>query len=136
MPKINRLDIYGPKDPVEGDDYVIGTRASDGVTKNFRMRDILDYILLELGLPRTGIKTIVATITETGDTIQSDFLIGATAIKAILSSNQAYTAEENNFPDFPDFELNSETGTITGFPVSAGQEVTIIFDTLPQEDEA
>lgn len=50
MSKINRKDIYPLQDPVKPEDYWIGSRGSDGKTKNFQASDVGQAISDQLGL--------------------------------------------------------------------------------------
>lgn len=132
MAKIDKDDIYLQNTSVSLDDYLPGTRASDKKTMSFKVRAIVDAVLVEIGLPQTGTKLVSFIIGESL-AIQSDFLIGATSIKSIITNSNVTTAPLTD--SFPYFEFDSETGTITGFPVVEAQELIIIYFTLPQDEE-
>lgn len=124
MPKVNDTEIFPFESPININDYVFGTRDSDKKNRNFLVSDLLALVVAMLNL---DVLTLV--ITASSDEIQSDSLIGATQIISITGENQVYT----DFSAFTEFELNSETGTVTGFPFTTGAKYIIAYTTQEED---
>ncbi len=115
--KIKDYDII---DQISMFDKVIGTRTSDGDTFNFEMAGIVAIVLALI--TGGGIKGwLYINPIEDGNTLSSPSLIGAEKVDLIVSNNQVM----KNPVDEEDFD--SETGTISNYPVFAGEQHLVFF---------
>ena len=75
------------------------------------------------GSAKTGI--IGLTAEADTDIFQDDRLIGKNLL-SIARSNECLT----DFSGYPDFDFNTVTGEVTGFPVSAGELLVISYSII------
>ncbi len=105
-------------------DYVIGTSGDSKETRNFLIADIAQFVINLIG----GAKTwYTIEVTEDGDEITSEALIGVESVDWIIGQNTIYSTAGSGIT------LDSETGTITGISVFVGEKYVIGCTRTPVE---
>lgn len=118
--KIENKDAYPLNQDINLNDYIIGTRESDGKTLNFSIADLVSIILQSL--TGGGAKGwVYSEVLSNGNVIQSDALKQAVSVDLIISNGVVI---KNPLP--PE-NFDSPSGTITGYPVFEGEKHLIFF---------
>lgn len=101
MPKISSIPVTTP---IPSGAFWPATDPTD----NNKTISVTSDDILNAG----GGRVLIHTPEENTNTIQDDALIGIQSIYKIETANQVFTQPEDD-PAFPDYALDTETGTLT-----------------------
>lgn len=129
MAKINDPEIYVYNIPILLDDFLIGTRASDGKSVSFKVRDIADAVLTQMA-PQTLQQTTTAG-NETTDHMESHDAENGNYISR-EAKGERYTDSNGNtiYSEYPDVAADGDA--VYKDPAKTGVQIRAMISDIPE----
>lgn len=119
MTKISNTIAYPYESEINLFDYFIGTNGDTKRTRNFLISDFIQVIINALTGGEKNWITVV--IGEDSNEIISEFLVGASSVDFIISSNTIMSTAGSGIM------FDSENGIISGIQVFSGEKYIIAY---------